>query len=264
MIIDSHVHIYPDKIAHKASKGIGDFYGLDMSLDGTVGTLLKVGDAAGVDRFLVHSVATTPHQVRSINSFISDSVKEHPDRFIGFATLHPDCEDISKIVDEAISLGLAGIKLHPDFQEFDIDCPRAMKMYEAIEGKMPVLFHTGDYRTQYSKPTKIIKVLEKYPKLDIIAAHFGAWSEWGYGSKELSEAGVYVDSSSSFYAMSPERIMEMIHIFGADKVLFGSDYPMWNVKDDLETFMALPLSNDEREMILHKNLEGLLAKYGRK
>lgn len=218
MIIDSHAHIYPDKLARKAARSIGDFYDIDMDLDGTVDMLLKVGDEAGVDKFLVHSVATTPHQVRSINSFIAKSVSEHPDRFIGFATLHPGCGDeIPEIVDEAIELGLSGIKLHPDFQEFDIDAPEAMRMYEVLEGRLPILFHTGDYRTQYSKPTKIIKVLEKFPKLDIIAAHFGAWSEWGYGSKELSEAGVYVDSSSSFYAMSPERIMEMIHIFGTDK-----------------------------------------------
>lgn len=262
MIIDSHAHIYPDKLARKAARSIGDFYDIDMDLDGTVDMLLKVGDEAGVDKFLVHSVATTPHQVRSINSFIAKSVSEHPDRFIGFATLHPGCGDeIPEIVDEAIELGLSGIKLHPDFQEFDIDAPEAMRMYEVLEGRLPILFHTGDYRTQYSKPTKIIKALEKFPKLDIIAAHFGAWSEWGYGSKELSEAGVYVDSSSSFYAMSPERIMEMIHIFGTDKIFFGSDYPMWNVKKELETFMSLPLSDEDREKILHKNLEGLLAKY---
>ena len=102
MIIDSHAHIYPDKLARKAARSIGDFYDIDMDLDGTVDMLLKVGDEAGVDKFLVHSVATTPHQVRSINSFIAKSVSEHPDRFIGFATLHPGCGDeIPEIVDEA-------------------------------------------------------------------------------------------------------------------------------------------------------------------
>ena len=73
MIIDSHAHIYPDKLARKAARSIGDFYDIDMDLDGTVDMLLKVGDEAGVDKFLVHSVATTPHQVRSINSFIAKS-----------------------------------------------------------------------------------------------------------------------------------------------------------------------------------------------
>ena len=67
MIIDSHAHIYPDKLARKAARSSGDFNDIDMSLDGTGDMLLKVGDEAGVDIFLVHSVATTPHQVRSIN-----------------------------------------------------------------------------------------------------------------------------------------------------------------------------------------------------
>ena len=57
MIIDSHAHIYPDKIAHKAARSIGDFYDIDMSLDGTVDMLLKVGDEAGVDKFLVRDLA---------------------------------------------------------------------------------------------------------------------------------------------------------------------------------------------------------------
>lgn len=78
MIIDSHAHIYPDKIAHKAARSIGDFYDIDMDLDGTVDMLLKVGDEAGVDKFLVHSVATTPHQVRSINSFIAKAYRSTP------------------------------------------------------------------------------------------------------------------------------------------------------------------------------------------
>ena len=261
MIIDSHVHIYPDKIAHKASDSIGSFYNLNMTMDGTIKNLLEVGDRAGVDKFLVHSVATTAKQVKSINTFISDSVKAHPKRFIGFGTLHPDCEDIEDIVDEIIALGLKGIKLHPDFQKFNIDCENALRIYKAAEGRLPILFHTGDWRTPYSKPQRLLKISDMFPDLDIIAAHFGAWSEWGNGAKELSEKRIYVDCSSSFYAMTPQRIMEMINIFGTDRVLFGSDYPMWDVGEELKIFNTLPLSDEDREKILHKNLEELLSKY---
>ena len=88
-IIDAHVHIYPDKIALKASKAIGDFYGIPMDYDGTVNGLLEVGKKAGISRYLVHSVATTPHQVHSINTFILEQLKAHKE-FIGFITLHPD------------------------------------------------------------------------------------------------------------------------------------------------------------------------------
>ena len=66
-IFDSHVHIYPDKIAAKAAENIGNFYSLEMSFDGTISQLLQACDKAGVNRCLVHSVATTKEQVQKIN-----------------------------------------------------------------------------------------------------------------------------------------------------------------------------------------------------
>ena len=87
-IIDTHAHIYPDKIALKAVASIGEFYDIAMGLDGTVSTLLKVGEEAGISRHLVHSVALTWERVHSINDFIHASVEEHPDRFIGFGAMH--------------------------------------------------------------------------------------------------------------------------------------------------------------------------------
>ena len=151
MIIDSHAHIFPEIIAEKASKNIGDFYGIKMRHDGTRDKLLEEGKAAGVDRFLIHSVATTPKQVESINRFIADSVRLYPDRFIGFATLHPDSENLEEEFRRAMYNGLRGIKLHPDFQNFDLGSDRAKEIYKLAEGKCPVLIHMGDKRTQFSK-----------------------------------------------------------------------------------------------------------------
>ena len=90
MIIDAHAHIFPDKIADKAAEGIGGFYNITAKYDGTLGTLLEQGSAAGVDKFLVQSVATVPEQVRSINNYISECVSRYPDRLIGFGAMHPD------------------------------------------------------------------------------------------------------------------------------------------------------------------------------
>ena len=70
-VINSHCHIYPSKIAAKAVKGIRDFYDLNMSLNGTVDDLIEDGNKVGVVHYLIHSVATTPKQVKSINEFIS-------------------------------------------------------------------------------------------------------------------------------------------------------------------------------------------------
>ena len=106
MIIDAHAHIFPDKIAEKATAGIGGFYaGCEPVHNGMLSTLLEEGTAAGVSRFLVQSVATVPEQVQSINNFISASVAAYPDRLIGFGAIHPDYEDIEGEADRVISLG---------------------------------------------------------------------------------------------------------------------------------------------------------------
>jgi len=262
MIIDAHTHIFPDKIAEKASVNIGKFYDIPMNLDGKSSTLLKYGTDAGIDKFLVCSVATTEKQVDSINSFIAEEVQKHKDRFIGFAALHPDSDRIEEQIDEAIKLGLRGIKLHPDFQEFNIDDPKALRIYKTAEGKMPILFHTGDHRTEFSKPYRLKNVLDKFPNLDVIAAHFGGWSEWDDGAKILAgHKNVYVDTCSSQYAMSPEKVVELIHAFGIDNVFFGTDYPMWLPEDEIRMLRNLPLSEDEFEKIFHLNFERLLSKY---
>lgn len=131
-IIDTHAHIYPDAIALKAAASIGKFYDIPMDLDGTVDTLLRHGDQAGIDRFLVQSVAVTWERAHSINDFIARSVNEHPDRFVGFGAMHPDHPEMEKELDRILSLGLKGVKLHPDFQRFCLDDPNAVKLFEAM------------------------------------------------------------------------------------------------------------------------------------
>ena len=259
MIIDSHAHIFPDKIAQKAVAGIGNFYKeLTMHCDGTAASLIKQGEAAGISKFIVQSVATVPVQVESINDFIADCVKKYPDKFIGFAAMHPDYEGPEKEIERAISLGLKGVKLHPDFQQFAIDDPKAMKIYEIIEGRLPLLIHTGDIRYKYSHPQMLVNVLERFPKLDVIGAHFGGWSEWDNAAKILGGRRLWVDTSSSLYSMSPEHARELIDAFGTENVLFGTDYPMWTAEHELELFNKIPLNEKEREMILHENAEKLL------
>lgn len=263
MIIDAHAHIFPNKIAEKAVAGIGSFYSeLKMRCDGTAERLISSGAAAGITKFIVQSVATVPEQVESINNFIVRSVKKYPDNFIGFAAMHPDCPDIEKEIERAISLGLKGVKLHPDFQRFCIDDPKAMKIYEIIEGRLPLLLHTGDSRYQWSKPSRLVRVLEAFPKLDVIAAHFGGWSEWDDAAEVLGGKRLWVDTSSSLYAMSPQRARELIDIFGVENVLFGTDYPMWTAADEMELFDKINLTEREREMILCENAERLLEDRG--
>ena len=258
-IIDAHCHIYPEKIAAKAVNGTDNFYGEHSVGLGTVEDLISREEKAGVDRFVVQSVATTPHQVASINNFIATEVSKKPEKLIGLGTLHPESEDIKGDVKNLLSLGLKGVKLHPDIQAFKLDDYRCLKIYELCEEyNLPVLIHTGDNRYDYSNPNRMVPILETYDKLTVIGAHLGGWSIWDEAVKAYKDfPNFYVDCSSSFHYITKETATKIIKTYGADKVLFGTDYPMWNAADELEFLLSLPLDEIEIKCILNMNTKKL-------
>ena len=258
-ILDIHAHIYPDAIAKKASGIIGEFYGLPMRHDGTLQMLLKEETAAGITKVAVHSVAVTWEKVARINDFIAGVVRGHAN-LIGFLTMHPDHKHIAAEIDRAISLGLKGLKLHPDFQHFNIDDEKAFPIYEAIEGRIPLLIHTGDRRYETSRPERMAKVLDRFPRMQTICAHLGGWSRWEDAHGVLAgRPNVWVDTSSSLYALTPDAAREIILRYGVDRVLFGTDYPMWTPLKELNRLHALNFSPGDMEKMLYKNAQNLLG-----
>ena len=253
-LIDTHTHIYPDKVAEKATKGIGAFYNIEMWGGGTAEGLIKSAASSGVDHFVVHSAATVPAQVESINNFIASQVQKYPQWFTGLGTMHPDYENIADEIDRLISLGLTGIKLHPDFQKFNIDDKNACKIYECIEGRIPVLFHTGDKRYEYSKAYRVKNIMKMFPKLTVVAAHFGGYSEWEESAKWLWDTGVYVDTCSTFFECPIDTVRKLVDIYGEDHIMFGTDYPMWNAPDELNYIEQLNLSDTAKQKIFSRNL----------
>lgn len=259
-IIDCHCHIYPEKIAARAVAGIGNFYHINMRYDGTLNTLLRVGGEAGIDRHIVFSVATKPSQTLPINQFIAAEVAAYPDRLIGLGTLHPESDDLRADLDALRSLGLRGVKLHPDVQGFRLDDSRCLEIYRMCGGKIPVLIHTGDSRYDFSNPNRMKPVLDRYPDLTVIGAHLGGWSIWRDAVKTLAGyPNFYVDCSSSLYALTPGEARDVIRTYGADHVLFGTDYPMWSPKEELERLYALNLDDEELDLILYGNAQRLFG-----
>lgn len=259
-IIDVHAHIYPDAIAQRAADSIGVFYALNIHEGGTVHELLVHGRAAGISRFVVHSAAVTPNRVRSVNDFIIGAAHAQADSFIGFGTMHPDYEDVEAELDRIKAAGLRGVKVHPDFQHFCLDDEKAVRMFRAMAARdLPVIVHTGDQRYPYSEPARMARVLDQVPELKAICAHLGGWSVWNEAWRVLAgRPGVWVDTSSSLYALTPEEAVQVIRHYGADRVFFGTDYPMWNPGEELQKFLALPLTKEEQEQILHLNFEAFL------
>ena len=260
-IVDSHCHIYPDKIAERAVQSIGKFYDIPMSNGGTVADMVSAEKEAGVTHCIVFSVATKVAQVESINKFIASEVEKSKGFMTGLGTLHPDSPDMAADVEHLLSLGLKGVKLHPDIQGFKIDDYRCLKIYELCEKHgIPVLLHTGDNRYDFSNPNRVKPILDTYTDLTVIGAHLGGWSIWDKAVETLGGyKNFYVDCSSSLYAITPEKATEVIRAYGAERVMFATDYPMWNPKEELERFDKLDLTQEEREQILYKTASKLFG-----
>ncbi len=257
-IIDAHTHIFPEKISQKATDAIGNFYDMPMYCEGSAEKLLGECSKAGISRCLVCSTATTPHQVKSINDFIAGMCREHSE-FLGFGTLHPLMGNLEEEAERIEKLGLCGVKIHPDFQEFDIDCKEAFKLYSVIEGKLPILIHMGDERYEYSSPAKLARVLKNFPHLKVIAAHLGGYRRWHEAEEYLRHPNLKFDTSSSLAIIPPEYARKLIYEYGIENVFFGTDFPMWEAAAELERFFALKLSSVENEKILAGNFKDFFS-----
>lgn len=258
MIIDFHAHIYPEKIAEKAARAIGTFYDAPMCYNGTSFKLIESGSKINVTKYIVHSAATGAAQVESINNFILDEVSQH-EEFVGLGTMHPDYENFEAELKRIKDAGLKGIKLHADFQKFQMDEERMDPIYDVCTSLgLVVLAHAGDFRFDYTGPKRMLNLHKKHPDMKFVAAHFGGYTEWDKAFEYLAGENVYFDTSSTLWKLPLEKAMEMINKHGTDKFLFGSDYPMWDHEDEFARFNTLKISDKAKEDILYNNAKYLL------
>ncbi len=259
-IIDIHTHIYPDKIARKATESIRDFYQLDGSqqMDGTVEMLLERGKQAGISQYVVLPVSNMPARVRGINEFVLSQAQSH-DNFLGFGTVHAAMDGLCQEAEWIMASGLRGIKMHPDTQRFNIDDERLYPLYDTIQGKIPVLLHMGDTRYNYSHPVRLQKILDIFPRLEVIAAHFGGYSMYHTARELLWDTDCIFDISSALMFMERGEAERYINIYGAERMAYGTDYPLWDPVTEVRRFQQLKLTDEQFDQIAHKTAERVLG-----
>ena len=257
--IDMHSHIFPPGVAEKVINTLETYYNSHWEGTGELDDLLRNLRQAHITRSVIFSSATKPSQVIPINNFISCLQSQYPELLIGFGTLHPAFEDIGGEIERIRALGLHGLKFHPDFQQFCIDDPVMYPIYEAVGDTLPLLYHVGDYRTEYSKPERLLNVHRRFPKLKLIAAHMGGYSEWDQAWKYMIGTDILLDISSTIQFLPAGEGRRMVEAHGADKVLFASDYPGTLQGQAIRDVLSLGLSEADNELIFHLNAERLLG-----
>ncbi len=254
-IIDFHTHVYPEKIAQRATENVVGFYDLKEGLGGKIGTskvLLECGRNAGIENYVILPVALKPEHVRHVNQGILNELSLHKE-FYGFGTVHAGMENISEEIEFISSVGLKGVKIHPDTQKFNMDDERLFPMYDAIQGKLPILIHCGDPRYDFSHPRRLKRIIDNFPKLTVIGAHLGGWMLFDEALALLKDTNCYFDISSSRMFMRTDGIYKYINAYGADRLLFGSDFPIWDPQKEAEYFLSLNISFADKEKIGYKN-----------
>ena len=258
-IIDVHTHIFPDKIAMRAVSNVGNYYGINMGENGTaLGLFESARDLEA--RFVVSSAALKVENVRHGNDFLLTCAAANKDKMVALGSVHQDM-GFKSMISELEYLkenGARGLKLHPDFQNFKIEDPKMFPIYEAAQSlKLPILFHVGDENTVNSTPKALRFVADKFPDLDIIAAHMGGYMAWDEADEYLIGSRVYMDTSDALLVLSKERVTEQINRHGADRIMFGSDFPLKGTYNAFVEFDSLAITEEQKEQIYHKTAEKL-------
>ena len=272
MLIDFHTHIFPDAIAPRTIQALvggiakeqGEAYLEGKTLhftDATLQGLLASMEEQGVNRSVCLPIVTKPSQTESINRFARGIRNE---KTLSFGSLHPMQEDWEETLCYIAEEGFKGIKLHPEFQDFYVDEPVIMDIVKkAKELNLYVLFHSGAdlgyHPPVHCTPERLRKVIDKCGGENIIAAHFGGFKMWNDVKKFLAGTPIMMDTSMTSGYLDKDLFCEIASIHGTDKILFGSDSPWQTPKKSLEFLESTGLSDEDLELIKHKNAERILG-----
>ena len=280
MIIDFHTHVFPEKIAAAALDKLSHVAHTPPRLDGTALGLAASMERAGVDLSVVLPVATSSRQVPHINDSAARLNETMGERgLFSLGCIHPDCGDCRQELANVAALGLKGVKIHPVYQGTDLDDIRFLRILDrAGELGLVVVTHTGEDigypGVVHCSPEMALRAVNQVGPVKLVLAHMGGWREWDRARELLADTQVYLDTSYSHGAilpledghyrpedlplMSQASFLEMVEAFGPERILFGTDSPWRDQREDVSWISALPLSQPDREAILGGNARRLL------
>ena len=259
-LFDVHTHVFPSTLAQQAIPVMARRSGLRPVGDGTVEDLLRALPTQG--RALLAPVATRAGQHASINVWTAQVAREHP-QLIAFGALHAHDPEPYNILKELKDQGINGVKLHPDYQGVNVDDPLMDPIWQAlVKLDMMAVVHSGldhGYPPPYkARPEQLASVINRFPGIKLILAHMGGFCMWHAVERHLAGLPVWLDMSFVVGVMPQEQCARLIRRHGADKVLFGSDWPWGSIDAHVEYLKSLGLSVAEEEQILFRNAEELL------
>ncbi len=262
MLIDFHTHAFPEAIAEKAVGKLSYVSGgLKPHTDGTVSGLQARMAADGVDVSVVLSIATNAGQQQKVNDFAA--AVNAGENTVAFGSVYPDSPDAIEELSRIKALGLPGVKLHPNYQNFFADDEKLRPLYREISRLgLITVFHAGwDYGfpPPYGGTPERLRCALRWLDTPVVAAHWGGVNCCEGVLQHLCGTDIWFDTSFG-YSMLPKYFAEKIlEKHGTDKILFGTDTPWHTAEMELRLLGSLGLSQQEMDSITHQNARRLLG-----
>ena len=268
MIIDFHTHVFPEKIAKRTIDALASNSNNKPNTDGTVDGMLLALERANADFSIALPVLTKASQFDTVTAFaisINERFANQERKIISFAGMHPECENVYQKLKYVKDNGIKGIKIHPDYQSTFIDDPRYIEILQcAKELDLIVVTHSGvddGYAGQPVRctPEKVKSVIEKVGHKKFVLAHYGAHKQWDLVLEQLAGLDVYFDTAFSLHEIDKELFKKILSKHGDDKILFATDCPWRDIKDDVQIIKSFNLNKETEEKIFYKNALRLLG-----
>ena len=276
MVIDVHTHILPEDVrVNRAVYAARDpWFGTlhaRRAKTASAEDLVEAMNRAGVDTAVAFGFAWAEHElcVRN-NDYLIEATQRHAGRILGFASIQPRAgrRAVSEL-ERCLAAGLKGVgELMPDGQGFDLGDETVLKpiVQLAISADVPVVAHASEpvghiYPGKGTvTPQAVYRLAKRFPKLKLIAAHWGGGLPMYELMPEVADTmrNVFYDTAASFLVYRPE-IFPVAARFLSHKILFGTDFPLVGQKRFLDRVRAAGLSPEQLNGILSGNARRVLC-----
>ena len=248
MIIDSHVLICDTTIP-----------GETVTAEEIIESMDKLGIARSVVFNLTPFAQVRGHDYSKANEAVAKEIKKFPDRLIGFARTNPWLgeQSLKDLEYAAKQLNFKGLKLHPTIDWFPANAEILNPLVElTIRLRIPILMHT--YEPTKSLPTLVGDLAERYPEAKIIMAHMGGSLYFSQAILALKKNDNLLLNTAGVY--QPHMIKTAVDKIGAERVIFGSDFPYGNPKIELAKVEASGIEEKQKKLVLGENMARLIGK----
>ncbi len=260
MVIDFHVHCFPDALSAKALAVLAESSGIPPCTDGTVSGLKRSMERAGIGCSIIQPIATRPGQTQSANNWAAGVQNA---QVLSFGTLHPKLENWEEEAERIKSLGLRGVKFHPDYQDFFVDDEAMMPIYERLAKlDLIILFHAGiDIGLPppcHCPPDRLAKVVKRLRGARLVAAHMGGFRCWNEVEEHLVGLDLFFDTSYGLGHLERNQFLRILQNHGVERCLFGSDSPWADQEREIGKIEELKFAPGDRQAVMEGNAKRIL------